>query len=97
MVNLWHDIQTSLAAGLKLVHLTAEPITVAELSRAGFGKPFEQATVAQPASYDFRTVHAELFGAAGPYQYSKRETIQAVRAYAQSEPLHATGEVAGRA
>ncbi|MFL9963456.1 pyridine nucleotide transhydrogenase [Paraburkholderia sediminicola] len=97
MVNLWHDIQTALAAGLKLVHLTAEPITVAEVSQAGFGKPFEQATVAHPASYDFRTVHAGLFGATGPYQYSKRETTQAVRAYAQSEPLKATGEAAGRA
>jgi hypothetical protein len=97
MVNLWHDIQTALAAGLKLVHLTAEPVTVAEVSQAGFGKPFEQATVVHPASYDFRTVHAGLFGATGPYQYSKRETIQAVRSYAQSEPLKATGEVAGRA
>jgi hypothetical protein len=97
MVNLWDDIQTALTAGLKLVHLTAEPVTVAEVSEAGFGKPFDQATVTHPASYDFRTVHAGLFGATGSYQYSKRETIQAVRSYAQSEPLKATVESAGKA
>ncbi|CAB3637613.1 NAD-dependent epimerase/dehydratase family protein [Paraburkholderia rhynchosiae] len=85
MVNLWADIQTALAGGLKLVHLTAEPISVAELAEQGFGKRFEQATQAQPANYDFRTKHAALFGASGPYQYSRRETIQAVRSYAQSE------------
>ncbi|MFD1693387.1 pyridine nucleotide transhydrogenase [Azotobacter chroococcum] len=28
MVNLWYDIQTSLNAGLRLVHLTAAPISV---------------------------------------------------------------------
>ncbi|WP_321936394.1 pyridine nucleotide transhydrogenase [Paraburkholderia sp. J8-2] len=87
MVNLWYDIKTALAAGLKLVHLTAEPVTVAEVSEAGFGRPFEQHTVAHPASYDFRTLHAGHFGVVGSYQYSKRETIQAVRTYAQSEPV----------
>jgi hypothetical protein len=53
----------------------------------GFGKLFAQVFVNQPASYDLRTKYARLFGGAGSYQYSTRETIQAVRAYAQSEPL----------
>jgi hypothetical protein len=34
-----------------------------------------------------RTIYAQAFGAIGHYQYSARETIQAIRAYAQSEPL----------
>ncbi|MBC7489817.1 MAG: NAD(P)-dependent oxidoreductase [Glaciimonas sp.] len=87
MVNLWWDIQTALRAGLKLVHLTAEPISVAEVSEQGFGKPFDQLEADIPATYDLRTRHAAIFGGTGNYQYSKRETIQAVRAYAQSEPL----------
>ena len=86
MVNLWWDIQTALHAGLKLVHLTAEPISVADVSELGFGKPFNQPTANQPAIYDMRTRHAAVFGGKGHYQYSQRETIQAVRAYAQSEP-----------
>ncbi|MDD2685712.1 MAG: hypothetical protein PHY62_06105 [Gallionella sp.] len=93
MVNLWYDIQTALNAGLKLVHLTAEPVSVADVSAQGFGKPFEQAQANSPAVYDMRTRYAKLFGTSGLYQYSRRETIQAVRAYAQSEPrtLKATG------
>jgi dTDP-4-dehydrorhamnose reductase len=86
MVNLWYDIQIALDAGLKLVHLTAEPISVADVSKHGFGKPFEQTQANSPGSYDMRTRHAEIFGGSGHYQYNRRETIQAVRAYAQSEP-----------
>lgn len=87
MVNLWYDIQLALAAGLDLVHLTAEPISVADVSRLGFGRPFDQALANPPAVYDMRTRHAGVFGASGDYQYRKRETVQAIRAYAQSEPL----------
>lgn len=86
MVNLWQDIATALEARLKLVHLTSTPVEVSEVARLGFGRPFEQALSSAPARYDLRSRHAVLFGGSGDYQYSARETIQAVRAYAQSEP-----------
>lgn len=86
MVNLWWDIQTALQAGLSRVHLTAEPISVADVSQLGFGKSFTQRMANPPAVYDMRTRHAAVFGGTGHYQYSQRDTIQAVRAYAQSEP-----------
>jgi nucleoside-diphosphate-sugar epimerase len=88
MVNLWFDIQRALGAGLSLVHLTAEPISVSDVSLQGFGKPFTQTLANQPARYDMQTLHAQIFGSpAGQYQYSVRETIQAIRAYAQSESI----------
>lgn len=87
MVNLWYDIQTALNAGLNLVHLTAEPISVADVSKKGYGKSFDHALANTPATYDMRTRHADIFNGLGHYQYSSRETIQAIRAYAQSEPL----------
>lgn len=86
MVNLWYDIQTALRAGLRLVHLTAEPISVASVAEWGFGRPFEQPLANSPASYDMRTRHATLFGGVGHYQYGLREIVLALRAYAQSEP-----------
>jgi nucleoside-diphosphate-sugar epimerase len=92
MVNLWHDIQTARHAGLKLVHLTAEPISVADISRQGFGQVFEQVLDHPPAQYDMRSRHSQVFGATGHYPYSARETLQAIRAYAQSEPLTAQPE-----
>jgi hypothetical protein len=85
MVNLWSDIQTALAAKLSLLHLTAEPLTVADVSFKGFGRPFTQVLANAPARYDMQTRHAQIFGSSGRYQYNARETIQAIRAYAQSE------------
>jgi len=87
MVNLWYDIQTALKSGLRLVHLTAAPISVAEVCRQGFGKTFDQELPGTPARYDMRTRYASVFGGQGTYQYNVRETVQAIRAYAQSEPI----------
>lgn len=87
MVNLWFDIQAALKAGLRLIHLTAEPVSVADVSARGFGNIFDQTLAGNPGTYDMRTRYAQVFGGAGHYQYSDRETIQAIRAYAQSEPV----------
>lgn len=87
MINLWYDIELALQAGLHLVHLTAEPISVSQVSSQGFGKAFEQELDGTPARYDMRSRHAGVFGAAGDYQYTARETLQAIRAYAQSEAV----------
>lgn len=86
MVNLWSDIQTALAAGLDLVHLCAEPLGVAELARQAFGRTLGPAPDGPAPRYDMRSLHAPLFGGAGHYTYSARESLLAIRAYAQSEP-----------
>lgn len=87
MVNLWYDIQIARGAGLSLIHLTAEPISVANVSLQCFGIPFTQSLENPPVSYDMQTLYAHIFGSQERYQYSARETIQSIRAYAQSEPL----------
>ena len=87
MVNLWFDIQSALKADLRLVHLTSEPISVAAVSRECFGKLFDNDLDGTPVAYSMKTVHANMFGGSGSYQYSRRETIQAIRAYAQTEPV----------
>ncbi|WP_374600966.1 pyridine nucleotide transhydrogenase [Niveibacterium sp.] len=83
MVNLWADIQVALSAGLKLVHLTAEPISVGKLAEDAFGMSIHQERLARPVQYDFQSVYARTFGGEGRYQYSARDTLLATRAYAQ--------------
>lgn len=86
MVNLWTDIKIALDAGLKLVHFTAEPISVADIAFKGFNFEFNHILEKPPARYDMKSCHAKLFGGQNGYQYSAKETLLAVRAYAQSEP-----------
>ncbi|WOD40421.1 hypothetical protein [Nodosilinea sp. E11] len=86
MVNLWYDIQTALELQLNLVHLTAEPISVSDVARDGFGKAFTHTLPRSQVCYDFKSIYGKLFNGHSAYQYSRRETLQAIRAYAQSEP-----------
>ncbi|MCR5876317.1 pyridine nucleotide transhydrogenase [Phenylobacterium sp. J426] len=87
MVNLWADLRTALEAELTVLHLTAEPVSVAEVAEAGFGRPFDNRVEGRtPPAYDLQSRHAALFGGAGAYQYSRRDSLLAIRAYAQSEP-----------
>jgi len=86
IVNLAEDIRIAVNAGLKLIHLTSEPVSVAEIAWHGFNRSFTNALPDNPATYDFRSKYAALFGGVGHYQYSKRESVLAVRTYAQSEP-----------
>ncbi len=86
IVNLWYDIQIALKHNLRLVHLTAEPISVEDVSKLGFNKPFDHMLPNPPVLYDMQTHYAELFCGMGPYQYNRRTSLQAIRTYAQSEP-----------
>lgn len=86
MVNLWSDIQIALANKLSLVHLVAEPLSVMEIAKEAFGiKALSQAFSSQPAVYDMTSCYADLYSSNNSYQYSKKESLLAIRAYAQSE------------
>lgn len=86
-VNLWTDIQKAMQLGLDLVHCTAEPLSVSEVSHSAFNQPFDNHVSEQPPIYDFQTLHAVAMGGLGRYTYTKKESMLAIRAYAQSEPL----------
>lgn len=86
MVNLWFDIKIALKNKLSLIHLTAEPIETSVLAKNGFDINFNNSISNQITDYNMQTLYAKLFGVEGLYQYSQKETIQAVRTYAQSEP-----------
>jgi dTDP-4-dehydrorhamnose reductase len=85
MVNLWSDIERALQMGIELVHLTSEPVSVADVSLLGFGRPYRRELESRAPRYDMQTRFADLFGGRGRYQYAARESILAIRAYAQSE------------
>lgn len=85
MTNLWYDLQIAMQANLRIIHLTAEPISVQTVAEQGFGREFNQPLPNNPIKYDLRSRHNQLLGGENGYHYNQREVIQAVRAYAQSE------------
>lgn len=86
MVNLWYDIKLALSNNLKLIHFSATPISVSDLIFYGFGREFENILDKSVPIYDMHTMHSNIYGVEGQYLYSFKDTIQAIRSYAQSEP-----------
>ena len=60
--RLWNDIQIALDAGIKLWHPATEPVSAAEVYRYLSGEKFVNELGGTPANYDYKTVHAEIFG-----------------------------------
>lgn len=87
MVNLWIDLQTALNNKIRLLHLAAEPLSVKEIAASAFNCDFTNELPAPVARYDMKSSHADLFGGLGSYLYSRKESLLAIRNYAQSEPL----------
>lgn len=83
--RLWRDITTAIDNELSLVHLATEPVSVAEVARAGFGIEFTNQTPAPPAQYDVHTRYAPLFGGSGSYIEAKSTELAAIASFVEAE------------
>lgn len=84
MDRLWTDIQLALSHDLPLVHLTAEPVDVRTVAHVAFNLDFQSELDKPLVNYDMRSIHAGLWSKQD-YQYSRDESLAAIRRYAQTE------------
>ncbi len=87
VINLWDDIQIARRLETNVIHLTSEPLSVREISKEAFGKDFNNPLDNKVISYNFESIFATQMGGEGSYTYSKRESLQSIRFYAQTEPI----------
>lgn len=73
--RLWPDIEIARRAGLALVHLATEPVTMAEVARTAFGIELSTALPGPPPRYDFRTRHAGLYGGGDGYVLDRAQVL----------------------
>jgi hypothetical protein len=82
MKNLYQDIQIALDNDLSLIHLTSEPLQVADIAKECFDLDFQNKLDKPLVKYDFQSIHAHLWGC-DKYQYSASEALQEIKRYAQ--------------
>jgi dTDP-4-dehydrorhamnose reductase len=70
--RLGSDIRLATGAGLSLVHLATQPVSMAEVARSAFGMEWSNHLPATPSAYDLRTRHAALYGGAEGYICGKQ-------------------------
>lgn len=83
--RLGRDLETALAAGLPLVNLATEPVTVAAIASAGFGLTLPPQPARAPVHYDMRTRHAAAFGGRGHYLEERAAVLAGIRAFVESQ------------
>jgi len=83
--RVWRDVRTALDAGLSVVNLATEPVSVREVARVAFGMPFENAPPGTPAHFDVRTKHAGAFGGRGDYIESREQVLAGLKAFVAAE------------
>lgn len=85
--RLWRDITTALDAGLTVANLATEPVSLREVVRTTFGRPFDNDPGTRPAAYDMRTRHAGLFGGRDGYLEDHGRVLAGLAAFVRSEPV----------
>lgn len=79
--RLWNDIQIALDNGLKIWHPATEPISVEELHRYVTGNAFENIQAKPPMDYDYKTIHAQIFGGSNGYILEKRAILEEIKSF----------------
>ena len=84
--HIWKDIETALEHDLKLLNIATAPVSVAEVAQTGFGIGFDNRPEgAKPALYDFRSIHAKVFGGTDGYLYGKDQILNEIKQFADRE------------
>lgn len=83
--RLWTDIGTALKAGLSLVNLVTEPVSLRDVAREAFGQELSGESGTRPARYDVRSKHAELFGGRDGYLAPRSRVLAGLRSFVESQ------------
>ncbi|SDB54038.1 RmlD substrate binding domain-containing protein [Pseudobutyrivibrio sp. YE44] len=83
--RLWNDIQVALEAGIKLWHPATEPVSAAEVYKYLSGEAFVNELGGTPANYNYKTVHAEIFGGKNGYISDKSHILGEIMEFVENE------------
>lgn len=85
LARLWDDICTALGAGIHLWHPATEPVRAGELYEYLMGEPFVNELGAEPAQYDFRTIHDREYHGSGGYICGKQYIMEEIKRFVEEQ------------
>ena len=72
---LWAHIERAMKLGIRKLNLAVEPLSVQEVYAYLNRGQFVNELAKEPFDYDFHTIHAEEFGGANGYLFSKEQVL----------------------
>jgi nucleoside-diphosphate-sugar epimerase len=85
LAKLWEDINTALEADIKLWHPATQPVSAGEIYEYLTGRKFVNELGANPADYDYRTIHEKVFGGKNGYICSKDRVLEDIKEFVYRE------------
>jgi nucleoside-diphosphate-sugar epimerase len=79
--HLTRDINVALQSNLKVINITSEPVSVAEVAYVCLEHEFANDIDGPAARYDYLSRYAHLFGGHNGYLYSKQQVLADLQAY----------------
>lgn len=83
--RLWSDIQIALEHNILLWHPATEPISAGELYDYLTGEAFINELDGVPADYDYKTIHASVFGGCKDYICTNGEIRKEIKSFIEKE------------
>lgn len=90
--RLWADMQLALEAGITVWHPATEPVSAGEVYEYLTGEKFVNKLGGIPANYDYKTIHAELFGGEKQYIYHKKDVLESIKEFIGAEERWKSGK-----
>ena len=81
---LWSDAERAREAGIHLLHLATEPLSMGEIAERCFGRVLRVPS-ANPARYDVRSRHAEAWGGKHGYLRMRDDVLTALQSFVREE------------
>ena len=81
--RLWDDIQIALENDIKLWHPATEPVSAAEVYKFLSCEEFINELGGAPANYDYKTIHAEIFGGENGYICDKKKVLSDIKEFVE--------------
>ena len=86
MRRLNRDLELITAAGINLINVTAEPVTIEEVRTRFFPQVAIGPPVASPPRYDLRTIHDVLLGGHGGYHLRAAQVFDEMASFLAESP-----------
>lgn len=83
--RLWDDIQIALKHNIQLWHAATEPISAGELYTYLCGDAFVNELAGVPANYNYKSIHAKVFGGQEGYICGKHEIMLKIKEFVTNE------------
>jgi nucleoside-diphosphate-sugar epimerase len=81
---LWADAERARQSGIRLLHLATEPLSMSEIVERCFTRVL-RAPSGDPARYDVRSRHAQVWGGRDGYLRTRGEVLAALESFVRQE------------